>query len=1315
MIERRLVEGVKDEATLIALLETSQANGGLGWPVQTEFPFEDRPEIALGVKGASCMVKSLVPESSDDPRLFLLVEFTEPYLRRDLREILASLRRYTRQTGVWDGKRGTSDTIFVVASPGYADVRFVRFEEQRNRPPRIRTFGWSRELVGRTVLTHNLERLRWPKDSAPNPLAWESAWDVDALTEQFYRDYEEVFESVRAQVQGAPDESTRHQWTQQLFNRLLFIAFIQQMGTSTGNPWLQMPGGTPGGFLFDLFSRSDLRPFASKYGAIKRVFVELDLPENHQFKNKHADVLGKIPYLNGGLFDQDDPLDLYNITVPDEALALVLAEPNGLFARYNFTVTESTPLDQEVAVDPEMLGKIFERLINAEERHGTGTYYTPRPIVEFMVNEALKGYLVDRGLHPEKARILVDEDRVQPPIGEEGVAFLPHELQDALDYLHEVRAVDPACGSGAYLLMLLQRLFDCVDRLEVSRDRRRNTQQQHLYKTKLALLQRCVYGVDLNEIAVRIARLRMWLSLVVENQGVKPEPLPNFDFLIMRGDSLASPLFFDQGVLGYPEKEIREYSEMKRRYFHPEPDRTRPTRQAMSKKRAEIASRYESHLSKPLRAKSILPFDWTVEFAEVFDPHESAETTGGRLNFGVEAGRNGQSEMPVSAQRLPGFDIVVANPPYINSGELLRTAGADYKRALVAEYEASGTGTADLLVFFMDRAIELLRPGGQFAFITSNKWLKASYGKKIRGHLVKSTRLHHLIDFGDLPVFQGTIAYPLITLATKRAPHDAAEANTMMTSVSTLGAPYPDMHAIIRQSGGELPSGSLQTSGEWSLEVGESAQRVAQMRSRGIPLGEYINGKIFYGIKTGLNEVKIGSDGKMYGKRVPAGVTVVRKEGVFIINGGKRAELIAEDPRSAEIIKPLAIGRDIKRWVVNPGDRWLIFTRRGIDIDAYPAVKRHLERYRLRLEPKPRSWQGSSGEWQGRKAGTYKWYEIQDDIAYWQEFERIKIVYPDMSQDARVAVVEAGVYLSNTAYFVPLDDSFLLAVLNSKPFNNQLGTLLNANLAGTNRSFSDRMLNAIVASASAEDQAHIEKLARESVSIHGEALALSTEHGAVSSYLQLEIDQRVEFLYFHRGERGTRTNDTGEEVPYPDTYDEWVALREAEAGTAVGEVRQLLAIGHETNELECKSTFAWDVRKNEQGDYLKDEVHAAICALLNAKGGNLLVGVEELPGDRLQVRGLAEDLSRYGGKDGLISAIEQPLGKTLNPNPIGLVDIKAVDIDGKTIIRIQVKPDNTERYRFKEKIYVRRNSKSKPELTPDDAATWWPKRQRGDV
>jgi hypothetical protein len=163
--------------------------------------------------------------------------------------------------------------------------------------------------------------------------------------------------------------------------------------------------------------------------------------------------------------------------------------------------------------------------------------------------------------------------------------------------------------------------------------------------------------------------------------------------------------------------------------------------------------------------------------------------------------------------------------------------------------------------------------------------------------------------------------------------------------------------------------------------------------------------------------------------------------------------------------------------------------------------------------------------------------------------------------------------------------------------------------------------------------------------------------------------------------------------------------------TVAADLRRLLVKGYETAEFECKSSFSWDVRKSEPADWLKDEVHTAICAMLNAKGGDILIGVD----DDMNVRGLAEDLVRYGNRDKLVQAIEGPLGTTLTPNPIGLVAIEPVEIDGKTIARVHVKPDNTERYRFKDQIYVRRNSKSKPALTPDEAASWWPKRRRGEV
>jgi len=1004
---KQRVERVHDQDSLVELLRD-----GLGWPVDPEFAFFEVPEIAAGVKSDSAVtVSQLVPASAEDKHLIVLAEFEKHYVRRDLLELLRSLRSHMRATGKFQGHTGIGDTVFIVAAPNYEDVRFVLFEDRERRKARIRSFGWRREFVGRTVLTHNLERLKWQEDPTARAAAWERAWDVEGLTEQFYKDYESVFRQVLSQVQGAPDDKTRHSWTQLLFNRLLFIAFIQRMG------WLESPlprsgsslregvggGSSAGGYLFDLWARhASLSEPEKEYAKLGKhvhpktfkdlldllFFSSLDSPNGVGGGDALHPLLGVVPYLNGGLFTRDPLLDRSQITVPDEAFAAVLAEPDGLFARYNFTVTESTPLDQEVAVDPEMLGKIFERLIIQQERHQSGTYYTPRPIVEFMVNEALKGYLVERGLATEKAAMLVDEDRVES----DELSFKPSELQDALDWLFEVRAVDPACGSGAYLLMLLQRLFELVDRLEVSRDKRRNPSQKHLYETKLRLLQRCVYGVDMNETAVRIARLRLWLSLVVENKGEKPEPLPNFDFLIMQGDSLASPLALHiqlhssktaQGSLGYPESEVKKYTQMKGSYFHPSEGERRPTREEMAAQKQQISDGFIHELSSSkLRSLSPMPFDWEVEFAEVFDAKSSA---------------NGR---PSTTNRLSGFDIVLANPPYVRQEELKRSMGDDYKRALVAAYPNSGSGTADLYVFFYDRALQLLNPGGTLAFITSNKWLRAAYGQKLRAYMAKAANIEAIVDFGELPVFQGVATFPMIFIASKRHEGKGPDRTPTFAQVKSLGEPYPDVTEVVRQVGFRLPPDAIR-SADWTLADEHTLTRLRKMEQAGIPLGEYVNGKVFRGILTGFNEA-------------------------FVIDGAKRAELIAEDPKSAEIIKPLAVGDDVRRWRIRKKDKWLIFTRRGISIDLYPAIKRHLAMWRDDLTPKV-----TGKEPRGRKPGRYKWYEIQDDIAYYAEFDKPKIVFPEIAMEPRFSFDSDNTYTNNKAYVVPLNDLFLLAVLNS--------------------------------------------------------------------------------------------------------------------------------------------------------------------------------------------------------------------------------------------------------------------------------------------
>lgn len=1310
---KQLVEAVKDQDSILALLRE-----GLGWELHPEFTLEDAPEIAQGVKDKKCKVFDLVGQFVD--RKCFLVEFDGQYVRRDLRELLTSLRKLIRETAKYKGIEGFGDTIFIVATPGYDDVRFVLFEHQQKRLPKIRSFGWRKKFAGRTVLTHNLNHLGWA-----NQVAWEAAWNVEALTENFYNDLVEVLEEI--EQKATHPTGLAKTYVQQLLNRLLFIAFIERF------EWLKTPKGSPD-YLHDLWNEHKSLPdpaatykkhagqpnqISSFKDLLELIFFSgLDSPNGVGGQDALHALIGEVPYLNGGLFSRDPALDVAGVTIDDSAFGLLYNDKTGLFRRYNFTVTESTPLDQEVAVDPEMLGKIFERLIIAEERHKTGTYYTPRPIVEFMVNEALKGYLTDRGLPANKAELLVDKDTVES----DELSFKPSEMQDAMDWLFEVRAVDPACGSGAYLLMLLQRLFELVDRLEVSRDKRRNPEQKHLYDTKLRLLQRCIYGVDLNETAVRIARLRLWLSLVVENKGEKPEPLPNFDFLIMEGDALASPVKPEQRSL-YFDDLVRRYASLKRRYFHPKPGETRPSREEMKAAREEIAKEVEASLNSPLHKASKKPFDWEIEFAEVFHPEDDTTTLGGKLAV--------TDELPSAAARGAGFDIVVSNPPYVNSGELLKSVGEDYKKALVKAFDRTGTGTADLLVFFLDRALQLLRPKGVFAYITSNKWLKAAYGTKLRKVLATEVTVTDLVDFHDGKVFQNVICYPLITIARKCPPP-----STHGTVYTDLPRPErdevnPDLRLYREQFGHTLPAGALGTNGEWRLETGEGADRLAKMRARGIPLGDYVKGRIYYGIKTGLNEVKIGSDGKMYGKKVPPGVKVVRKEGVFVIDGAKRAELIAEDPKSEEIIRPLIAGRDIRRWSATDSDRWLIYVpwhfplHEDVTIQGpsrmaetafsqqYPAVYGHLKSFEPMLRARNRA----------ETEVRYEWYALQRWASdYRHEFDKPKIVYMKISVGNVFAFDNRNSLINDACFMIVGRDHYLLGVMNSVAGWQEIERVCPQVQNGRQLMF-EQLRNMLVPTVTPTERTEIEQRVtrliylRECESANRQIAQLQTltsddidissiraVHGEKNipeqiEKLEREIDARVNYLYFHQQDGVT--------------FDEWTARLAAEKGTIVETIRGLIA-GGEGQDVEFKESVVWDMRQDKHNTAMRDEVLKEICAMLNADGGTILCGVH----DNGSITGLAKDLKHHKNKDGLGLVITSAMGDLLRPHPAELVKLNFVEIDGQTVLMITVSPDPRNRYESpnlkqpgKPATHVRIHASAKV-LEGQDLINWWERRRQ---
>ncbi len=765
------------------------------------------------------------------------------------------------------------------------------------------------------------------------------AFDVEAVTREFFTTYQQIFDKTMRQTTGLEGDRLRL-FTQKLFNRLMFLVFLERKGWMIFNGRPDYLRALWEDYQRDRQVHPDLNFYRNRLTLL--FFSGLNTPtsETNTATAGRGDIvdrlIGKPPYLNGGLFEQDDDDKMPGLAIPDDVFGRMLHD---LFYRFNFTVTESTPLDLEVAVDPEMLGKVFEELVTG--RHESGSYYTPKPVVAFMCQEALKGHLQTHC--PSE-----DPDAIAHFVEERDAGNL-HDPERVLEALRNITVCDPACGSGAYLLGMLHELLDLRNALFATR----NVDHKTVYDRKLEMIERNLYGADIDPFAVNIARLRLWLSLAIDSD--EPRPLPNLDYKIEAGDSLIAPAP-NAMQMHLRKPVIDEIAEKKADYLTAHDGTKRRLKGEIDSLRQTINDL--THGGKPVTG-----FDWAVEFAEVF--------------------LNG------------GFDVILANPPYVRQ-ELI----TGIKPVLKNVYGSLYSGTADLYVYFYYRGLELLKPGGMLVFISSNKWFRANYGKKLRAHIAKSAGVLSITDFGDLPVFTSATAYPMIFIARKGGQHAA----TCYTQVPSLDPPYPDVREVIETYGQALPGDAIDGA-DWTLADSATAGRLRGMRATGIPLGEYVNEQIYYGVKTGFNTA-------------------------FVIDGAKRAELIAADPKSAEIIRPLAVGRDIRKWCIDYKDRWLIFTRRGTRIDDYPAIQEHLDQWRAELEPKPRDWPKDQ-EWPGRKPGSYKWYEIQDEVAYYAAFDQPKIVFPDIARVPRFAFDSASTFFNDTTFIVPTNDTYLLGVLNS--------------------------------------------------------------------------------------------------------------------------------------------------------------------------------------------------------------------------------------------------------------------------------------------
>jgi hypothetical protein len=758
-------------------------------------------------------------------------------------------------------------------------------------------------------------------------------------------------------------------------------------------------------------------------------------------------------------------------------------KPRGLlkiFDSYKFTIEENTPVEEEVALDPELLGKVFENLLasynpdtKTTARKKSGSFYTPREVVDYMVDEALVCYL-ERPLAPAvpvrhpAARFVVngllDLDNGPGDLALDAFAANPvpgghlvggpddplrERLRRLLSYRHashdftaaethtliaaieRLRVLDPACGSGAFPMGMLQKLVAVLRKLDpdnalwkaqnraplaeqlasAKKLRDPTLRDEHTtaalaaldkfeadfadpdyadYARKLYLIEKCLYGVDIQPIAVQIAKLRFFISLVVEQKlGTDHQrltPLPNLETKIVAANTLL-PIprggGGQQDLLANPDVADKEAELRDANASH-----FAAKRFADKRKRKEKILRLRDELAKLLKAELTLkpgdaermtawdPFDQN-RYADFFDPE---------WMFGFRS----------------GFDIVIGNPPYVRQ-EAIR----DEKPRLKPHYQCYNT-KADLYVYFFERSFQLLSPYGCISFITSNKWLRTGYGEALRVYMSTHSEIRQILDFDYEDIFQA-LAYPNIVIATKRPSPTLANETTNDVRVLNWEKGKHDINAfpdVFASAGFVVPQAGLSKEG-WQLSESSQRKLLELLRMRSIPLGEYSNGRLYRGIITGFNEA-------------------------FVISEETRNHLISESANSDELIKPYLRGRDIKHWSVNWENLYLIVFPFDFHtkLSRYPAILHHLKLYEEALRNRGQCKSSRNGKLEGQ----HHWLELDNNPReeFLTEFRRPKIIIPAISQSPMAAIDQKGYFSNNkTTIVIPPSIALAAASINS--------------------------------------------------------------------------------------------------------------------------------------------------------------------------------------------------------------------------------------------------------------------------------------------
>ena len=956
------------------------------------------------------------------------------------------------------------------------------------------------------------------------------AFSIEALTKQFYNELFKWYEWALTKEMGVTfpndihddkdDSDLNAEHMIRLITRLMFVWFIKLKQLVPGKIFdadkvkallksFDSQSKTQDNYyrviLQNLFfatlnNKIEDRDFARDGGSVTANKEQYGVKTLYRYEDEFAipekqvlELFRGVPFLNGGLFeclDKETPdrkgkvlyFDGFSRNTKKRAhvpnLLFFHKDKSGdpdkdkglipLFKRYNFTVEENSPNDAEVALDPELLGKVFENLLGAYNpetketaRKQSGSFYTPREIVNFMVDESLKQYL--------KARVSGAEDATLDQLFESQSekSTLPAKMRnDLAEAIRKVKILDPACGSGAFPMGALQRMVSLLSKLE--------DKTENIYDLKLHLIEKCIYGVDIQTIAVQISKLRFFISLVCEQEPDLKKwrenycipPLPNLETKFVAANTLVG---LENNDLGLGDAEIdrlrNDLLNVRHRHFLAKTSQEKrkcriqdeELRGKIKERIVAIASTPDkekiAHLEKSIRKLEAEKEIYRGEKWEYITVPKQGDLFGGEPENAVEkrrvdtnqakrdeiegniqrnereiAAENSKrltGELENAADKLAawnpydqnkpatffdplwmfgvgdGFDIVTGNPPYVQIQKLPEEHKEDYSRQKYKTFSKAG----DLYCIFYERSLLLLKNGGILSFISSNKFFRAGYGRVLREHLNDRHEIRIIVDFCELPVFEAGTDPCILVIANQKA----SNSDIRVAVVKDIES-IQDVRTTLLTIGFSLARNKLSEEG-WGFENAHAIPLLEKFHKAGIALGEYVKKRFYRGILTGLNSA-------------------------FVVDKETRDTMVAADRKCAKVIKPWLRGIDIKRWHRDLQDLYLINILSSSNFDwpwsnsksndkaekifrdTYPSIYAHMKPYRDELIAR------------GDK-GKYYW-ELRA-CAYHAEFDKTKIVFNETSKELHAFLDTEKLQINKTGFIIVCDKpKFLLGILNSQ-------------------------------------------------------------------------------------------------------------------------------------------------------------------------------------------------------------------------------------------------------------------------------------------